>query len=73
METFILYWKAVASCSVSEWRSSLKGMETLVVHEVPFEVVWMSEWRSSLKGMETAAHGTFRTVTLAPCPNGGLP
>ena len=56
----------------SEWRSSLKGMETFFWILQDVEPVG-SEWRSSLKGMETVVAPNAAGIVFLKSPNGGLP
>ena len=53
METIQNALRASFISPKSEWRSSLKGMETSVVGGEVGSPAEKSEWRSSLKGMET--------------------
>ena len=55
---------------VSEWRSSLKGMETFRSDLHVCHNLLLSEWSSSLEGMETLKSGGH---ALKPSPNGALP
>ena len=56
-------WKETVTGS--EWRSSLKGMETNLVHNFPISLEhFLSEWRSSLKGMETKMKPATRAGRL---------